>query len=227
MPRMASTSPASRLVASAARGTLRPLGLQRRGRSRLWLDDHGWWLGVVEFGSSSWTLSSCLDVGVMWLWHDLDHFAFHVHRREARHEPYRSDTQFAPEAARLAGLAANRVLDYRAALPTVAAAARYLADLPAGRGDFREGFDAGLAAALAGDPGRARAHLDRFLARPADLPWMADARQEARQLRARAEETGEIREWAAEKVHSCRRRLKLPALPAEPDFATAPLTMRQ
>lgn len=46
---MAATSPASRLVRVAAREALQPLGLQECGRSRTWIDDHGWWLGIVEF----------------------------------------------------------------------------------------------------------------------------------------------------------------------------------
>ncbi|MDG5809477.1 hypothetical protein P9869_44140 [Streptomyces ossamyceticus] len=46
---MADRSPVLRIITSAARESLKPLGLAQRGRSRLWIDDHGWWLGVVEF----------------------------------------------------------------------------------------------------------------------------------------------------------------------------------
>jgi hypothetical protein len=41
---------------------LTPLGLTQRGRSRLWLDDHGWWLIVVEFQPSAWSRGSHLNV---------------------------------------------------------------------------------------------------------------------------------------------------------------------
>lgn len=77
MPVMADRSPVLRIVTSAARESLEPLGLARRGRSRLWVDDHGWWLGVVEFTPPR-TAGSGLHVGAMWLWHDVDHLAFHV-----------------------------------------------------------------------------------------------------------------------------------------------------
>ncbi|WP_327170127.1 hypothetical protein OG471_00630 [Streptomyces sp. NBC_01336] len=49
---MADRSPVLRIITSAARESLKPLGLTRRGRSRLWIDDHRWWLGVVEFTPS-------------------------------------------------------------------------------------------------------------------------------------------------------------------------------
>src|ERR1044072_7492758 len=76
MPVMADRSPVLRIITSAARESLKPLGLAQRGRSRLWIDDHGWWLGVVEFTPSR-TVGSGLHVGAMWLWQDVDHLAFH------------------------------------------------------------------------------------------------------------------------------------------------------
>jgi hypothetical protein len=38
----------SRVVAEAASAALSPLGLVREGRSRIWLDDQSWWVGVAE-----------------------------------------------------------------------------------------------------------------------------------------------------------------------------------
>jgi hypothetical protein len=30
----------------------------QKGRSRIWLDDHGWWIAVVEFQPSDWARRS-------------------------------------------------------------------------------------------------------------------------------------------------------------------------
>ncbi|MFD7945255.1 hypothetical protein, partial [Streptomyces sp. NPDC059744] len=98
---MSAASAASRLVTAAAREILRPLGLQQRGRSRIWIDDHGWWLIVVEFQPGR-LGGSYLNVGVMWLWQDLDHFAFNVGYREAGNEPFRNEAQFTLAAQDLA-----------------------------------------------------------------------------------------------------------------------------
>lgn len=46
---MSKISPASRLLTQAARDVLRPLGLKQHGSSRIWLDDHDWWLVVMQF----------------------------------------------------------------------------------------------------------------------------------------------------------------------------------
>jgi hypothetical protein len=51
-----------RIIADAAKAALGPLGFKRKGRSRTWLADHGWWLTVVEFQPSAWSKGSYLNV---------------------------------------------------------------------------------------------------------------------------------------------------------------------
>src|SRR5215469_14337393 len=68
----------SKAIAEAARQALAPLGVTRKGRSRTWLDDHGWWLGIVEFQPSNWGAGTYLNVGLMFLWQPADYFAFEV-----------------------------------------------------------------------------------------------------------------------------------------------------
>jgi hypothetical protein len=79
---------------------LRPLGLQRKGRSRVWFDDHGWWVGVVGFQPSRFSRGSYLNVGAMWLWSGNSHVTDQVgvRVRRAPFVSYESDAQFAPEA---------------------------------------------------------------------------------------------------------------------------------
>ena len=118
----------SRLIASAAREVLAPLGLHRRGRSRTWFDDRVWWLGVVAFQPSGFSRGSYLNVGATWLWGGKDYVSYDAGGRVG-HAPfvsYENDEQFAPEARRLAGIAAAEVAELRAAFPTVSAAADYL-----------------------------------------------------------------------------------------------------
>ncbi|MFJ3914161.1 hypothetical protein [Streptomyces vinaceus] len=90
---MADRSPVLRMINSAARESLQPLGLAQRGQSRLWIDDHGWWLGVVEFTPPR-TAGSGLHVAAMWLWHDVDHLAFHVDAVRTSPELFRTEDQF-------------------------------------------------------------------------------------------------------------------------------------
>ena len=53
----------TKIITQAAREILRPKGLVQIGRSRLWTDDHGWWLINVEFQPSGVSKGSYLNVG--------------------------------------------------------------------------------------------------------------------------------------------------------------------
>jgi len=165
--------PHSKLITAAARETLRPLGMVQKGRSRTWLDDHGWWLGVVEFQPSSFSRGSYLNVGVNWLWNPKDYVSFdygdrvHFEDESARGDQYveyESDEQFAPLALKLAGAAAAEVHHYRQLFPTVAATAAVL-----GLGE-RAWLDAAIALGLAGDYQAARVMFVRHIER-----WEAGA----------------------------------------------------
>ncbi|HEX4035315.1 MAG TPA: hypothetical protein VHX66_12810, partial [Solirubrobacteraceae bacterium] len=70
---MAREPPHSKLLTTAAREVLRPMGLRQKRRSRVWLDDRAWWVGVVEFQASSFSPGTYLNVGAMWLWRRADH----------------------------------------------------------------------------------------------------------------------------------------------------------
>ncbi|MFD2685522.1 hypothetical protein ACFS5L_11845 [Streptomyces phyllanthi] len=212
---MAAVSPASRLVTDAAREVLRPLGLRRLGRSRTWVDDHGWWLGVVEFQPSSWSQGSYLNVGAMWLWDNTDHVAFHTGGREAGHEPFRSEAQFQPLAMDLARLAADRVTEYRERFSSLRNAARHLTATPARRGHPWDDHHAGITAGLTGDVPTARDRLTRAARQLAaeDIPWMVDAHRATLRLRDLVDDTGALRSWAAEQIASCRHKLRLEPRP--------------
>jgi hypothetical protein len=105
--------PHTRLLHAAAGEVLSPLGIVQKGRSRTWIDDRGWWLGVIEFQPSSWSRGSHLNVGVNWLWNERDDLAFDVGARVGlplvgEYVEYENDAQFAPLARLLATAAAER-----------------------------------------------------------------------------------------------------------------------
>lgn len=75
------TDLADRLIATAAKEPLGRLGLVRKGRSRTWIDDHGWWLINIEFTPSSHRPGCYLTVGEQHLWVDRDHLCFETPER--------------------------------------------------------------------------------------------------------------------------------------------------
>jgi len=220
---MAVELPHSKLITSAARDVLRPLGLRRRGRSRVWLDDRGWWLGVVEFQPSGFSRGSYLNVGVCWLWGWNGDVSFDVGSRVkgAGFVSYETDEQFAPEARRFAELAAARVEEFRAAFPDLTAAADYL--FAHNNGIANACLHAATVAALIGRYDHAIRLLHDIEADAAARPaaygdsdaWMRHVHESAVCLRTK---TGQARFLAerCEQVRAGRAALKLPPLADSP-----------
>ena len=161
--------PHDKIIAVAAKRTLHPLGLQRKGQSRLWLGDHAWWLAVVEFQPSGFRKGSYLNVAAHWLWSHGGYISFDLGceaewgSRVAEFEAYISEEQFQSAADSLAARAAQEVQQLAQSIPSVAAAADLLmrreSDLsPSSRGSWTA-YHAGVAAGLADRPHEAEAML--------------------------------------------------------------------
>jgi hypothetical protein len=52
--------------------------LYAKGRTRIWLDDQSWWLGIAEFKPSNRKPGAYLNVGPMFLWHPADRYIFEI-----------------------------------------------------------------------------------------------------------------------------------------------------
>jgi hypothetical protein len=206
----------SRILNQAARQALAPLGVRQRGRSRLWFDDHGWWLIVVEFQPSSWSKGAYLNVGAMWLWQRTDHFIFNFGDRVESHREFKDEASFGADSETLAQRAATEVLRYRTMFPDITAVAKVL------EGDERDSewnhYHAAIASALAGRPKVAAGHLATLLARPAEWPWQEELRADVQELKAQLAQPDAFRAHLAGMVRETRAALKLPpwegALPA-------------
>lgn len=148
--------PHDKIIANAAKASLRPLGFQRKGQSRLWFSDHSWWLAVVEFQPSSWSKGSYLNVATHWLWMDIAPISFDFGGRLEGFEEYASDEQFAIAVARLTASAAEEARRLEAMFGSLADTAEIL--LGQARIETRQApahpgwmaYNAGVAAGLVG-----------------------------------------------------------------------------
>lgn len=98
------------IIAKAAKDALGPCGFTRKGRSRTWMADHGWWANVVEFQPSQWSKGSYLNAGAHWLWSPSDALSFDYGGRLLEHVEYVSDEQFTEAALALANQAKREAL---------------------------------------------------------------------------------------------------------------------
>jgi hypothetical protein len=152
----------SRLITAAAKSILRPIGCFQKGRSRTWLDDHGWWVGVIEFQPSSWSRGSYLNVGACFLWYEKNYYSFDAgYRVEPFHE-FQSADQFVPVADLLVKGAREEVLRLREQFSSVRGAAKHFQRMPT-VSEWSH-YYAGVSAGLNGDMRAAKDQLSAALA---------------------------------------------------------------
>ena len=197
----------AQLLTTAARGILRPLGLRQRGRSRIWLDDHGWWLVVVEFQPSSWSKGSYLNVGAMWLWQEKDYFSFDDGCRVAGFSAFIDEAQFAPIADNLSRRAAEEVGRYRLRYPSIDDTAQLLAARsPMG---FWDTFHAAMACGLSGNVVAARRFFEEVAATDDPRNWAQVAAALAREYSQELSDLAGFRDRIKEVIFRERCLLKL------------------
>ena len=208
------------ILRDAARRTLRPLGLTQKGRSRSWIDDHGWWLINVEFQPSGFQKGSYLNVGPQHLWAERDYFVFENGARMVRERgsAFVGVREGASGFEALVELAARRVVELRDQHGDGLPALRRLAGRK-GRHISKDVWDllnAGVAAGLAGEAVQAALHLDRILqATTASAPaWQQElAADVAGRWRPALSDADLFRTEARTSVERCRQLLKLPPVP--------------
>jgi hypothetical protein len=195
-----------KLIAAAAKEMLAPLGYRRKGRSRLWLADRGYWLSIVEFQPSGWSKGSYLNVAAHWLWSPGSDLSFNYLEQISPHIEFVDGAQFEPLARELARQAAETSVRYARQFGSIEAIADTLeATLEAGeklleahglreRGRKAPGgwaaFDLAVAAALAGRQDLARDHFRS--AQEGAAGTLLD--ETARIFEAKSEDGGEFRE---------------------------------
>jgi hypothetical protein len=198
------------LINEAACAVLRPLGLSQRGR--IWLDDNGWWLGVVEFQPSSWSRGSYLNVGPMWLWQESwqnreIHFDIPWRDQALKLVEYESDEQFAPLAYKLALHAAERIEYLRAQFPDVNAASKRITS-----DDGWSVFNRGVALGLAGKRRRAIRELHSLREIGDKRDWWLRAvgrADEYAEMLNRADGVATLRLLLLDAIRETRSELKL------------------
>ena len=115
---MASEVDYNKIIKKGANGVFKPHGLFQKGSSRVWIDDNGWYLTVVEFQPSAWDKGTYLNVSVHFLWDEKDYLSYdyytgRVPRMEAFVRFDGDEARFLSDVQHLAEAALERVMQYR------------------------------------------------------------------------------------------------------------------
>lgn len=213
-----STPPHSKIINRVARLALKPVGVKRKGQSRVWLDDNGWWITVIEFQPSSWSKGTYLNVGVNFQWYPKEHLSFDIGYREAGFVEYKSDEQFEPKAQEFAELAKSKVLEIREQLSSPKSVKEYvISSLQDHRPTLWGEFHQGMSCVLAKDTDEAISYFNQVLNNPHDTEWAMELKEFTSKLVAQIESGKNVFQFLDEIVNKSRELKKLE--PADVQFA--------
>ena len=171
----------NKIINVAARKELKPLGLKRKGSSRIWIDDHGWWLIQVEFQPVSFGKGSYLNVGIGWLLIEKGYVSFDIgYRIDTPFIEYKTDEQFEPEIEKLAKRAAVEVSKLRHDFESLKLAADYYRNTELKKSS--ECYYAGVILGLAGAAKESRKYLEQVAKLDQKSGWRKGLAYKARDL---------------------------------------------
>jgi hypothetical protein len=200
----------SKIINNVAREVLKPIGVKRKGQSRVWFDDNGWWIFVIEFQPSSWSKGTYLNVGVNWLWHPKEYFSFDLGYREESFIEHKSDAQFEPRARDLAIAAKAKVLEMRNNLANLEAAKTYTIGAYCEEPEtIWSQFHQGMICALAGSLDDANAYFMKVLESPDERDWAIALKQSVNDVLNMVSNAKDFKSYVCNIVNEARKIKKL------------------
>lgn len=222
---------ADRLVRQAAREVLAPMGLFQKGQSRIWLDDNGWFLTMVEFQPITWSQGACLNVGASFLWEQGTAFAaelpynytFGATARERHHVEYTGDdTAFYQAMLDMAEHAAGRAAEYRTQLAALGAACGlWEARCTRRNWNVRDAWNGAMLRYLCQDVPEGDLWLDTILEREpreSGIVWCEELRHLAGEVRGLPDRQALVIRSVREKRTRLRVRASYKKLPVDPVY---------
>jgi len=103
----------NKIINKVARKILQEHGIERKGQSRIWLDDQYWFTTIIEFQPFKDRQGTCLNVGVNFHWYQKEYFSFDIGNRESEFIDFENEEQFEKEIIPIVELALKRTLYLR------------------------------------------------------------------------------------------------------------------
>lgn len=198
------------LITRAARTTLRPIGCIQKGQSRTWLDDHHWWVTVVEFQPSAWSKGTYLNVGACWLWYTKGYLSFDDGYRADSFTSAKNLDGFESAVEGVAAQAKQEVLHFRQRFATLHAVAEHLKSKETRAVDIWGHYHAGVSSGLAGWQSESERRLRAALAaEERDVEWVHNLKTECDRLLRLVNDAPAFRNHISSVVAASRAALKL------------------
>lgn len=172
----------SKIINKIARKILKEYGIERKGQSRTWLDDHYWFTTVIEFQPFKDQQGTCLNVGVNFHWYLQEYFSFDIGNRLSDFIEFKNEEQFENEMVSLVELALNKTLELRTKLSDINVAEQTIITHNFASDELWGNYHRALISGLNNNTGKAITYFNKILNRESNIGWMKELKSKVEYL---------------------------------------------
>ena len=182
----------NKVIKTIALKAFKPYGIRRKGQSRFFIDDHGWFTIGIEFQPSKSGNGTYLNVGVNFNWNIQEYFSFDIGDREfvnignekRQFFEYIDDKQFTETINKLCEFSIKKVNGYRNSLENINVAEKMIIRHKYHSDSLWGNYHRGIISGLIGNTSNLNKYFDKLLKEPENnIEWIIKLKKEVEELK--------------------------------------------
>lgn len=208
----------SKIINKTAKKIFTPYGIKQKGKSRIWLDDQGWYATVIEFQPFSGRQGTTLNVGVNFNWHEQTYFSFDIsYRQDVDFVEYDGNEEvFSKEVENFCELALNKVLEYREHFQNLQKAKSFILSQTYTSEDIWGSYHKGTICGLTNNAEERNYYFQKLLQATHSGAWLNELKDQVNLLIENSGQQNEFTENILETIRKTRALKKLPEIETNP-----------
>jgi len=201
----------TKIINNVAKQILKPKGLIRKGRSRTWYHDRGWFTTIVEFQPHKWKHGAFLNLGVNFHWYEKDYFSFDIGYREKEFEEFATDAEFTPKIEEMVNFALTKAIFYSDKLSDLATAKPFILSHEFTSESLWGNYHKGVISGLLGDIDTSKTYFSALLNfnDERNLSFISDLKTKTQALVELVDKTDDFNSHILEIINNTREKKKL------------------
>ncbi len=200
----------NKIIIKTATELLKIHGITRKGQSRIFLDDHCWFITIIEFQPHRWERGTFLNVGVNFNWYENDYFSFDIGNRETPFIEFTDEETFQIEIENLCALALKKANEYKESLKTAQAAHEKISNFEFVSDTLWGNYHKGIISGLIGDFNSMKNYFEKLLNVEHNVEWANELKERTKLLLDYSTNLGSFKSEIEKIVAKTRKLKKLP-----------------
>ena len=201
----------NKIIKKVATEILNSYGIYRKGQSRTYIDDNGWFINVIEFQPSRWDKGSYLNIGINFNWYLQEYFSFDIGYRESYFTKFIDEKQFTEYINDLCVKSIKKLTEYRNNLKNLKEAEKLILKHNFTSDNFWGNYHKGIISGLVYNINNLNKYFSKILnENDENIGWRIELKNKTNELRKIAnDDINKFREKIIDLIKDTRKLKKL------------------